>query len=650
MLDVEETPLNLFQSHGSSGSYNEFDIYASASLAKKRQRTYSRWSPIEEGVTLVWENLSVYSSTTKNGQMQHKQIINGVTGAVKAGSLVAIMGSSGAGKSTLMTALGYRTEGSILTEGNILINGRQIGDYMKYLSGFMHQEDMLLSYLTVREHMNIMANLKLDRRLSGNDKKQLIYDILRQLGLMKCIDLKIGGIDQAKSLSGGEKKRLAFATELLTDPPLLFCDEPTTGLDSYSAQKLVVIMNQMAITGKTILCTIHQPSSDIFAMFSQLILVADGRIAYMGSTNNALDFFERMGYVCPTSYNPADFYIKTLSTTPGYEDNCRQTVKRICDQFAVSDEAKEVEIVVQYELHMGRVATQRKFELRQNFKEIRWLSKLFWLTYRWILEIYRNPSLEAMKIAQRMLIGFIVGFCYLGTDALTQNGVQSVTGIIFMFVSENTFNPMYSVLHQFPSYLPLFLREYKSGLYHPATYYLSRILSLLPGFILEPLIFVITAYWLAGLRTSGYAFLMTLSVIVLTMNVSSACGVMFSNAFDSVPTALAYLVPFDYAHMITSGVFVKLSTLPLVFSWIKYLSWLMYSTEALYILQWKDVTNITCVNPPEGFSCMNNGQDVLARYDFKETDFQFDIFGMLVLLLCFYILGYFFLWRRVRYH
>ncbi|XP_028131580.2 protein scarlet isoform X2 [Diabrotica virgifera virgifera] len=574
MLDVEETPLNLFQSHGSSGSYNEFDIYASASLAKKRQRTYSRWSPIEEGVTLVWENLSVYSSTTKNGQMQHKQIINGVTGAVKAGSLVAIMGSSGAGKSTLMTALGYRTEGSILTEGNILINGRQIGDYMKYLSGFMHQEDMLLSYLTVREHMNIMANLKLDRRLSGNDKKQLIYDILRQLGLMKCIDLKIGGIDQAKSLSGGEKKRLAFATELLTDPPLLFCDEPTTGLDSYSAQKLVVIMNQMAITGKTILCTIHQPSSDIFAMFSQLILVADGRIAYMGSTNNALDFFERMGYVCPTSYNPADFYIKTLSTTPGYEDNCRQTVKRICDQFAVSDEAKEVEIVVQYELHMGRVATQRKFELRQNFKEIRWLSKLFWLTYRWILEIYRNPSLEAMKIAQRML----------------------------------------------------------------------------PGFILEPLIFVITAYWLAGLRTSGYAFLMTLSVIVLTMNVSSACGVMFSNAFDSVPTALAYLVPFDYAHMITSGVFVKLSTLPLVFSWIKYLSWLMYSTEALYILQWKDVTNITCVNPPEGFSCMNNGQDVLARYDFKETDFQFDIFGMLVLLLCFYILGYFFLWRRVRYH
>ncbi|KAI2474003.1 scarlet [Diabrotica virgifera virgifera] len=574
MLDVEETPLNLFQSHGSSGSYNEFDIYASASLAKKRQRTYSRWSPIEEGVTLVWENLSVYSSTTKNGQMQHKQIINGVTGAVKAGSLVAIMGSSGAGKSTLMTALGYRTEGSILTEGNILINGRQIGDYMKYLSGFMHQEDMLLSYLTVREHMNIMANLKLDRRLSGNDKKQLIYDILRQLGLMKCIDLKIGGIDQAKSLSGGEKKRLAFATELLTDPPLLFCDEPTTGLDSYSAQKLVVIMNQMAITGKTILCTIHQPSSDIFAMFSQLILVADGRIAYMGSTNNALDFFERMGYVCPTSYNPADFYIKTLSTTPGYEDNCRQTVKRICDQFAVSDEAKEVEIVVQYELHMGRVATQRKFELRQNFKEIRWLSKLFWLTYRWILEIYRNPSLEAMKIAQRML----------------------------------------------------------------------------PGFILEPLIFVITAYWLAGLRTSGYAFLMTLSVIVLTMNVSSACSVMFSNAFDSVPTALAYLVPFDYAHMITSGVFVKLSTLPLVFSWIKYLSWLMYSTEALYILQWKDVTNITCVNPPEGFSCMNNGQDVLARYDFKETDFQFDIFGMLVLLLCFYILGYFFLWRRVRYH
>lgn len=137
------------------------------------------------------------------------------------------------------------------------------------------------------------ARLKLDRRLSSYDRQSKIYDILYQLNLVHCLNTRIGLNGEDKILSGGEKKRLAFATELLTDPPLLFCDEPTTGLDSYSAQKLVRMMNIMASQGKTILCTIHQPSSELFAMFSQILLMADGRIAFMGSTQHALDFFKR---------------------------------------------------------------------------------------------------------------------------------------------------------------------------------------------------------------------------------------------------------------------------------------------------------------------------------------------------------------------
>lgn len=85
--------------------------------------------------------------------------------------------------------------------------------------------------------------------------------------------------------------------QLLTDPQLLFCDEPTTGLDSYSAQILARIMNNLAIEGKTVLCTIHQPTSEIFAMFSQVILLSEGRIAYMGSTNEALRFFKKYVYL-----------------------------------------------------------------------------------------------------------------------------------------------------------------------------------------------------------------------------------------------------------------------------------------------------------------------------------------------------------------
>ncbi|XP_050304977.1 protein scarlet isoform X2 [Anthonomus grandis grandis] len=553
-LEAQSCRNGVFNSSDSSNDHSEY--FETSGCHTKKERCYSKWSPMEEGVTLAWNDLTVQAKHKYNGRRGYKRIINSVTGALKAGSLAALMGASGAGKSTLMSALAYRQTGDMQVEGDILINGRPIGSYMKYMSGYMPQEDLFVGSLTVLEHMSIMANLKLDRTISREEKNLKIKLILNQLGLTKCIDTRIGAVGQRKGLSGGEKKRLAFATELLTDPPILFCDEPTTGLDSYSAQKLVSIMSKMSMTGKTILCTIHQPSQAVFEMFTQLILVADGRIAYMGNRAEATDFFEDLGLICPSSYSPADFFIKTLACAPGYENNSKMAVKRICDRFAVSDYAKEVDVVVQYEFHMGR-AEPREFELRNNFKAPFWWQQLFWLTYRWTKEAIRNPSVQSMRILQRVAIALIVGLSYYGTNAHTQNGIQAVQGAIFIFVCENTFNPMYSILAEFPDNLPILLKENRSGLYHPVTYYASRIIALLPGFTIEPIIFTLIAYWLAGLRPTTYAFFMTAFITMLTTNISSACGIMFSSAFDSVPTAMAYLVPFDYILMVTAGLFVK---------------------------------------------------------------------------------------------
>lgn len=147
--------------------------------------------------------------------------------------------------------------------------------------------------LTVREHLHFMARMKLPRSKRKQEIETITQDFLVQLGLVHCANNRIGGGGSEKVLSGGEKKRLAFATEMLTNPPLLFCDEPTTGLDSYSAQTLVNIMKVMASEGKTIVCTIHQPSSELFDVFHQLILLSEGRIAFMGDPNSALEFFER---------------------------------------------------------------------------------------------------------------------------------------------------------------------------------------------------------------------------------------------------------------------------------------------------------------------------------------------------------------------
>ena len=102
----------------------------------------------------------------------------------------------------------------------------------------------------------------------------------------------IGSID-VKGISGGERRRLAFACELITNPSLLFCDEPTSGLDSFMALSIVDTMQKLAQQGKTIICTIHQPSSEVFSKFDRLCLLSEGRMAYMGETTKALEFFSR---------------------------------------------------------------------------------------------------------------------------------------------------------------------------------------------------------------------------------------------------------------------------------------------------------------------------------------------------------------------
>lgn len=166
-------------------------------------------------------------------------------------------------------------------------------------------------------------------------------------------------------------------------------------------------------------------------------------------------------------------------------------------------------------------------------------------------------------------------------------------GAIFIYVAENTFTPMYSVLSTFPQDFPLLLREKKSGLYSTGQFYIAHILAMMPGLVVEPLLFICIGYWLMGLRQTLYAFSLTALAAIMAMNASTACGYFFSAAFDSVPVALAYLVPFDNILMITSGIFIRLDTLPEFLEWTKYFSWLMYSMETMTIVQWENIYNIS---------------------------------------------------------
>ncbi|EDW41766.1 protein scarlet [Drosophila sechellia] len=610
-------------------------------------RSYSKWSPTEQGATLVWRDLCVYTNVGGSGQRM-KRIINNSTGAIQPGTLMALMGSSGSGKTTLMSTLAFRQPAGTVVQGDILINGRRIGPFMHRISGYVYQDDLFLGSLTVLEHLNFMAHLRLDRRVSKEERRLIINELLERTGLLSAAQARIGSGDDKKVLSGGERKRLAFAVELLNNPVILFCDEPTTGLDSYSAQQLVATLYELAQKGTTILCTIHQPSSQLFDNFNNVMLLADGRVAFTGSPQHALSFFANHGYYCPEAYNPADFLIGVLATDPGYEQASQRSAQHLCDQFAVSSAAKQRDMLVNLEIHMAQSGNFPFDTEVESFRGVAWYKRFHVVWLRASLTLLRDPTIQWLRFIQKIAMAFIIGACFAGTTEPSQLGVQAVQGALFIMISENTYHPMYSVLNLFPQGFPLFMRETRSGLYSTGQYYAANILALLPGMIIEPLIFVIICYWLTGLRSTFYAFGVTAMCVVLVMNVATACGCFFSTAFNSVPLAMAYLVPLDYIFMITSGIFIQVNSLPVAFWWTQFLSWMLYANEAITAAQWSGVQNITCFQESADLPCFHTGQDVLDKYSFNESNIYRNLLAMVGLYFGFHLLGYYCLWRRAR--
>lgn len=164
------------------------------------------------------------------------------------------------------------------------------------------QQDVKQPGLTVRDVMLYAADLKLGfDDLTKDQKVEIVNEIIRLLRLEKTMDT-----DCAR-LSGGELKRLSIAQELVNNPPVLFLDEPTTGLDDASCSQCVELLKRLAAGGRTVICSVHTPSAKIFEMFDLVYVVANGQCVYSGEGQNIVPYLEAVGLRCPKTYNPADF-------------------------------------------------------------------------------------------------------------------------------------------------------------------------------------------------------------------------------------------------------------------------------------------------------------------------------------------------------
>jgi ABC-type multidrug transport system ATPase subunit len=238
-----------------------------------------------------------------------RTILDNISGSVKPGQVMAIMGASGAGKSTFLDLLARKNKRGNVS-GVTLVNGREVTNAeFKNVIGFVDQEDTLMSTLTVYETILYSALLRLPREMSIEAKKFRTLETMQELGILGIKDMRIGDSGR-RSISGGEKRRVSIACELVTSPSILFLDEPTSGLDAFNAFNVVESLVSLARDyNRTVVFTIHQPRSNIVSLFDQLVLLAGGKLVYSGEFSKCQDYFASIGQPCPPGFNIADFLI-----------------------------------------------------------------------------------------------------------------------------------------------------------------------------------------------------------------------------------------------------------------------------------------------------------------------------------------------------
>ncbi|XP_073824907.1 ABC transporter G family member E23 isoform X2 [Musca autumnalis] len=287
---------------------NQTVIGDSINNVGRDQMTLAMSFPSEPHRTLYlsFQNITVLHNDRK--------ILDNVSGTACPGEILAVMGPSGSGKTTLLDCLSSQRR--ISNPGRICVNGEPLSKKWRRKICYVLQEEIFFPSLTLRETVTYAALLRLPEKMPKVEKIAVVDSIIDSLELNSCQHTKFGDY-MNRGLSGGEKRRANIACELLTNPLLMLLDEPTSGLDSHAAISLMKILKRYAIQEqKTVVITVHQPSSEMFRMFDKLLLLYDGCTAYFGGVNNINEYFQDIGVAIKPHYNPAEFVLEQLKSNP----------------------------------------------------------------------------------------------------------------------------------------------------------------------------------------------------------------------------------------------------------------------------------------------------------------------------------------------
>ena len=624
-------------------------------------------------------------------EVKGQPILRDVRGHVEPGQILAILGPSGAGKTSLLDLLARKNKRGAVT-GQTFVNGRVMrNSEFKAMRGFVDQEDALMPTLTVYETILYSALLRLPKSMDFADKQVRVMDIMAELGIIHIKDSLIGQ-EGNRGISGGEKRRVSIACELVTSPAILFLDEPTSGLDAFNAYNVMDCLSRMARSSRrTVVVTIHQPRSNIVALFDKLLVLGRGRVIYCGPMAGCGAYLDGIGHACPTGYNIADFVIdltmqytsgnsiKSLgadlddSSTPEDEHHegthslarCnsltegenvwdRETAQSasngpsktngrdwdfdsLVERFECSDiaasERDKIESAVR---DVAESTPDSHMSVSTTPERISWLSQFTLLSSRTFKNLYRNPLLLIAHYAMSVVLALLSGFLFFNISN-DLPGFQGRLGLFFFTLALFGFSTLTS-LNVFASERIIFMRERANGYYSTITYFLAKVIfDVIPLRVFPPLIMGIVIYPMVGLVPEWTAFAKFLLILVLFNLAASAVCLFIGTTIRETNVANLVGSLFMLFSLLFAGLLLNHDKIPTGLQWLQKLSIFHYAYEALLV---NEVTFLTLTEKKFGLSIEVPGATILSTFGFNAQSLWSDITGLAIYFALFLVLSF----------
>ncbi|KAG2050787.1 hypothetical protein BDR06DRAFT_959744 [Suillus hirtellus] len=545
----------------------------------------------------TWRHLQ-YTVPISGGTQ--RRLLDDISGFVAPGKLTALMGESGAGKTTLLNVLAQRVDVGVVT-GDRLVSGQPLPADFQAQTGYCQQMDTHLPQSTVREALLFSAHLRQPQTVPMAELAEYVDKCLVMCGLEDYADAVVG------SLGVEHRKRTTIGVELAAKPKLLlFLDEPTSGLDSQSAWAIMKFLRELANKGQAILCTIHQPSGELFQVFDRLLLLKKGgQTVYFGDigegSSTMLDYFERNGASrCHPDANPAEYMLDvigagaTASTSVDWHSIWKNSPEAATLQ-------EEIENIHNESRARPVVQAARPTEFATS-----WYHQLVALTQRNFQAYWRNPTYLIAKFALCIAGGLLIGFTFYKTSDSLQ-GTQNK--LFAIFLASVLCVPLSQQLQaMFIDIRTVYeIRERPSRMYNWTALIVSQILVELPWNIMCSSIFFVCWYWTVGFPNdrAGYTYLMY--GIVFPMYYTTVAQAVASMAPTAVIASLLFSALFSFV-VIFNGVLQPYRALGW-WQWMYRVSPFTYFIEGL-LGQAIGGNDINCaqhefvpVIPPSGSTC-----------------------------------------------